>query len=174
VELAKIGRLKEAQILIDSIGNFWIKSNSLLEISNELVNTGKVDDALSCAINIGNDRLKCEALQNIFRTHSNVGSLKEAESLKYELIKCARNIENENSRDEMLKDISIELSKIGEFEESIAITQDIRKELSKCNAQKEIATEQARQGRISNAIISPAIYGCKYSILGNIIFPIVN
>jgi hypothetical protein len=153
VELAKIGQLEEAQILTDSIGNFWIKSNSLLEISYELVNTGKLNEALSCAMNIGNDRIKCEALQNIFRTNSNVGILKEAEYLKYELIKCARSIGDENSKNEMLKDISIELSKIGNFEESVTITQDIRSELSKCNAQKEIAIEQARQGRISNAII---------------------
>lgn len=154
----KRGKVEEALTCVGGISDESLKSRALKNISTELANQGKLEEAalaiqeaLICAKGISDDFWKSNSLNDISIELAKQGKVEEA-------LTCARGISDESDRINALNDISTELAKQGKLEEAASAMQDaltcamgISDEFWKSLALENISTELAKQGKIEEA-----------------------
>ena len=144
------------------------RSCALRDITIELTNNGKVEDALSvtqealeCAKGLSDPTYKSKSLIGISTVLTKLHKFEESAYLIQEAIVCARSISGGYWRSNALLYISTELAKQGKLEESLSlileaneITRFIVDKHSKCSALIAIAVKLNKHGNQKEAIFA--------------------
>ncbi len=147
----KRGKVEEALTCVGGISDESLKSRALKNISTELANQGKLEEAalaiqeaLICAKGISDDFWKSNSLNDISIELAKQGKVEEA-------LTCARGISDEFWKSLALENISTELAKQGKIEEAHTCVSGISDESLKSSALKDISIELTKQGNRSLA-----------------------
>ena len=163
IELVKEGKIDKALKCAEGIGGSdnhdWM-SITLAEISSELFNKGKVDqatsimqEALQCArgISDGYSYWKCNALIDIVVDLNKQGMLEEADILVQDVLKFIPQLSNYFWKDDVLKKISLELVKQGKLADALERVREMPSDGTKRVALIEIIKELVKQGNLEKA-----------------------
>jgi hypothetical protein len=157
-ELVKQGQLEEALNYVRVINDKTYESFALKDISNELYEQDKyedaalvLDEALSCARGISSEIDKSCVLASISSELYQLGQIEQASLIMHETFTCFHGISNESDKSFALVSISTELAKQGQYEKALDYVNVMNDEIDKNWALNDISNILAKKGQIEEA-----------------------